>query len=484
MTTNNLKAMQVNKLIQGVTMVILTISVSSCVPELVIRESDRAMPEEYPGINDTTNSASIDWREYFADPYLIALIDTSLMNNQELNIVKQEVDISRNEVSARKGEYLPFLHFGAEAETEKVGEYTRNGATESQLNIKDGEAFPEPLSDYMFGVYATWEVDIWHKLRNAKQAAYKRYLSSIEGRNFLVTNLIAEIASTYYELQSLDNQLDIIEQNIQIQSDALEIVKIQKQSARVTELAVRRFEAQLLDTKSLRYSTRQSIIEIENRLNFLVGRYPQPIPRQSNSFQDMVLEKVMSGIPAQLLANRPDIRAAELNLEASKLDVASARANFYPSLDLSAGLGFQAFKPNYLLAAPESMMYSVAGGFAAPILNRKAINATYLNANAMQLQSLYEYEQTVLNAYIEVVNQLANMDNLASSYTLKQQQVNALTESVEISGNLFRSARADYMEVLLTQEEALESRFELVETKMKQLHAWISIYRALGGGWQ
>jgi outer membrane protein, multidrug efflux system len=123
------------------------------------------------------------------------------------------------------------------------------------------------------------------------------------------------------------------------------------------------------------------------------------------------------------------------------------------------------------------------GGLAAPLINRNAIKAMYYNANARQVQAVYNYERTILNAYIEVSNQLANINNMKSSYDLRTQQVAALTESIDISTRLFRSARADYMEVLLTQRDALESKFELVETKMQQMHAMINVYQALGGGW-
>jgi len=468
----------------GIIVVVLTMIVSSCVPELTVADKKVNTPDAYSDETDTANTVSMNWKKYFSDPYLVALIDTALMNNQEMNIVAQEIEISRNEVMARKGEYLPFVNLGFESDLEKVGEFTRNGAVESNLNIKDVDKFPEPLGNMMLGLNASWEVDIWKKLRNAKQSAYKRYLGSVEGRNFLVTNLIAEIANTYYELLALDNQLAIVERNINIQSDALNIVKIQKQSAKVTELAVKRFEAQVLDTKSLQFLIKQQIVETENKLNYLVGRFPQSIERDASGFQDLMPKAIQTGIPSQLLSNRPDIRQAEMNLQAAKLDVASTKANFYPSLDIRAGLGFEAFKPQFLLSAPESLMYSAAGGLLAPLVNRRAIQASYMNAGASQVQAMYEYEQKVSNAYIEVVNQLSSLDNLSNAYDLKTQQVQALTESVEISNNLFRSARADYMEVLMTQRDALESKFDLVETKMMQMHAMVGIYRALGGGWQ
>lgn len=469
---------------KGLSMVLVAIAIQSCAPELTIREASTAIPEQYADKADTINSARTPWSQYFKDAHLVALINTALENNQELNITLQEIEIARNEVRARKGEYLPFVDLGGGLGVDKVGRYTRPGALEATTDIEPGKEFPEPLGDFQVGAVATWEVDIWRKLRNAKKSAYLRYLSSVDGKNFMVTNLISEISNSYYELLALDNELAIVNQNIVVQSNVLEIVKLQKQSARVTELAVKRFEAQVLDTRSLQFGIMQEIIETENRINFLVGRYPQPIQRDSEIFNSLIPDAIQQGIPSQLLENRPDVRQAELEMQAAKLDISVAKAMFYPSLGISAGVGFQAYKGSLLLKSPESLIYSLAGDLAGPLVNRNAIKAMYNNANAKQTQAVFNYERTLLSAYIEVTNQLSNINNLQSSYDLKAQQVDALNQSVTISNDLFRSARADYMEVLLTQREALEARFELTETKMLQMHAWINVYRALGGGWQ
>jgi len=249
-------------------------------------------------------------------------------------------------------------------------------------------------------------------------------------------------------------------------------------------LAVRRFEAQVLHTRGLQYGIQQQITEMENYLNFLVGRFPQPIQRNSQNFNSLIPNTILAGIPAQLLDNRTDVRQAERKLVAAKLDVKVAKAKFYPSIGVSAGLGFQAFSPTYLIKTPQSLIYSLAGDLMAPLINRNAIKAKYYSANAMQIQAAFEYEKTLLNAYIEVANQLSMISNLGNTYDLKSQEVQALTQSVTISGNLFQSARADYMEVLLTQRDALESRFDLIETKKKQMNAMVNIYHALGGGWR
>ncbi len=464
---------------------VATIIASCNAPNTVMKTENKIISASYNGSQspDSTNSGKLQWREYFTDPYLASLIDTALTNNQELNITKQEIAISQNEIMARKGEYLPFVGLGGGAGVEKAARYTNIGASEATTDIKPGRETPEPLPDFRVAAFAHWEVDIWHKLRNAKKSAVNRYLASVEGKNFMVTNLISEIANSYYELLALDSQLNIVKSNIDIQTNALKIVKMQKEATRVTELAVRRFEAQVLNTRSLQFDIQQQITVTENKINFLLGRYPQPISRSTENFENMVPMMVAAGIPTQLLENRPDIKQAELELTATKIDLQVARANFYPSLGLTADIGLQAFNPIYLARLPESLLASLVGDLAGPLINKNGIKATYNTANAKQIQAVYNYERTLLNAVIEVTNQLANISNLENSYNLKSQEVQALTQSITISNNLFRSARADYMEVLLTQRDALESRFDLIETKMGQMHATVNIYRALGGGW-
>lgn len=442
----------------------------------------KVVPSTFGSSGDSATIARMDWKQYFSDPHLVALIDSALDKNQELNITLQEIEILRNEVRARKGEYLPTVGLGVAAGLEKEGRYTRHGAVDEHEEILPGRRFPEPLENYEVAVLASWEVDIWRKLRNSRKAAALRYLAGGEGKNFLVTNLIAEIASSYYELMALDNQLAIIQQNIEIQSGALQVVKQQKEAAKLTQLAVNRFEAQLLNTTNLQYDIRQRITETENRLSFLTGSFPSDIPRSSQAFNELVLDSVEVGIPSQLLANRPDIRQAEMGLTAAKLDVKAARANFYPAARITAGLGFQAFKLSYLSNA-ESILFNLAGDLVAPLINRNAIKAQYNSATAAQVQSVYNYERTILNAYVDVVNQLSYVRNFRQSYDTKAREVDILMQSVSISNSLFRSARADYLEILLTQREALESKMELVEIKQKQLNAKVSIYRALGGGW-
>jgi multidrug efflux system outer membrane protein len=475
---------KINKYINMSLLGICLAAISCKIPAITQSLENRNVPNAYVNSLDSTNLAQEQWRIFFADKNLANLIDIALKNNQELNITLQEIEIAKNDIRFRQGQFLPSVMARGGIGLEKVGRYTSQGAGDASAEIIPGKLVPENLSDFTGAIYANWEIDVWKKLRNAKKAAVTRYLASIEGKNFVLSSLVAEVANSYYELLALDNQLAIVKQTIELQKNAFEIVKMQKDAARVTELAVQKFKAEVLNSQSLEFEILQNIKVTENKVNFLLGRFPSEITRTNTDFFALIPRQIQAGIPSQLLANRPDIKKAELELAAAKLDVKVARAEFYPSVGISAALGLQAFKPSYLLTLPESMLYSLAGDLAAPIVNRNGIQAEFKSANDRQIQAMYNYEQTILNGYLEVSNQLSNIDNLEKSYNLKSQEVAALNQSITIANDLFKSSRADYLEVLMTQRDALASKLELVETKKNQLMVVTNIYKELGGGWQ
>lgn len=465
--------------------IILFAFMASCsVPKIVVQTEQQKIPDRYEQVVDTGSFALQKWRNFFTDSCLMAYIDIALKQNQELNTVLQEIEIARNDVRKRKAALLPFVKFGGGAGVDKLARYTPNGALVSGAEMVPDKKIPDPISDFNVAASANWELDIWHKLRNARQAAFNRYLSTIAGTNFVMTNLIAEVAGTYYELEALDNQLKIVQQNIVLQTNALEIVKAQKQAARTTELAVQKFRAELLHAQSMQFEIKQQIKEAENRMHLLLGQYPIHLERNSVYFMEGDLMHLHVGLPAQLLENRPDIQQAEQMLKAARLDVKVARAEFYPSLGINATLGLRAFTPKYLTRLPESIIGSLAGDLVGPLINRNAIKAEFYTANARQIAALYTYERTIISAYLEVSSALANIDNLHQEYDLRVQQVDALTTSINIAGDLFKSARADYLEVLTTQRDVLDAKLELVNTRRDQMEALVKLYRNLGGGWQ
>ncbi|WP_300672808.1 efflux transporter outer membrane subunit [Soonwooa sp.] len=432
----------------------------------------------------STNSGMTPWRQFFTDPNLVNLIEESLKNNQELLITLQEIEIAKSNVLAKKGQLSPTVGAGIGASVDKAGRYTSAGAGNASTEIKPGKEMPDPLGNFNAGFTANWELDIWKKLRTEKESAVSHYLATVEGKNFVLSSLIAEVADNYYELLALDNQLDIIQQYIELQKKALEIAKIQKQAAAATELAVKKFEAELAKSKATEFTIKQQITEKENEINALLGRYPQPIVRSKESFMTTMPQTVYTGIPSQLLSNRPDIKQAELELKAAQLDVEAARKEFYPSLAISATLGLEAFKPSYLVKMPQSLAYNLAGDLAGPLINKSAIKANFQTADAKQIQALYEYDKTILMAYLDVANLMSKVKNIDQYYDLKSQEVKSLDESIGIANQLFRNMRADYLEVLMNQRDALDSKMELIDAKQQQLSTVVDIYKSLGGGWK
>lgn len=473
-----------------ITAIALSLVVASCKAPMatVIKDEVKTnipqnfQQEEQQDANN--NSGTTPWRQFFTDPNLVSLIETALKNNQELMITLQEIEIAKSGVLAKKGRLTPTVSAGIGAGVKKAGRYTSEGAGDATTEIEPGREMPDPLGNFEGGLTANWEIDIWKKLRTEKESAVAHYLSTVEGKNFVLSNLIEEVADNYYDLLALDNQLDIIQQYIKLQQKALEISKIQKEAAAATELAVKKFEAELAKSKASEYTIRQSITEKENQINALLGRYPQTIVRTKESFMSTIPQTVYTGIPSQLLANRPDIKQAELELKSSKLDVEAARKEFYPSLEISATLGLEAFKPSYLVKLPESLASSLVGELAGPLINKSAIKANFQTADARQIQALYEYDKTILNAYLDVANLMSKVKNIDQYYQLKSQETKALDESIDIANQLFRNSRADYLEVLLNQRDALDAKMELVEAKQKQLSTVVDIYKSLGGGWK
>jgi NodT family efflux transporter outer membrane factor (OMF) lipoprotein len=444
----------------------------------------KQLPSSYTRPNDSINISMLSWKQFFNDADLIVLLDIAVRNNPDEFMAMQKMKAAEARVNFWNNKMLPDLNAVASGSQRKFGMYTMDGAGNASTEILPGRIVPVNLPDYYLGLQSSWEIDMWGKLKNRKRSAVARYLSTIEGKNLVMTNLIAGIATTYYELLALDFQLDIIKETIKLQENALKIVKIQKQSAQTNDLAVKQFEAQLLNSKSLEIEILQQITESENLINFYCGRFPQVVVRNKSTFMNSLPQQIQTGIPSDLLKNRPDIRQAELEMITSKADVKAAKAAFYPSFVINGGIGFQAFKPDLLFTSPQSAIYNLVGTLVAPLINRNAIKAEFKAANALQISTMYNYQKAIINAYVEVYNEMVRVDNLQKIYNYKSQEVDVFTKAIESSSALFRTGNASYLEVLMTHKNVLVSRLELVTARKKQYQSVVSIYKALGGGWR
>ena len=445
------------------------------------------LPSSYFGDKvDSTKATTINWKEFFGDTTLVSLIEEGLKSNLDLLSSYQKIEALRANVRYSKGLLFPTIDAAGSLGKRRYGEYTIDGVgiydTRLSQNISKDQMIPQQIPDYFGGLQSSWEIDIRGKLRNQKKSAQARYLASVEGNNWLKTNLVAEIATAYYQLLALDFELEIVKETSILQNEALEVVLLQKEAGKANELAVQQFQAQYLFSKGLEIELQQKLIENENVINFLLGRFSQKVPRNSKAFNVEIPSQLLIGIPSDLLANRPDVRQSEHELLASKADVKAAKAAFYPSLTITSSLGNQAFNPR-LFTSPESFMYTILSGLTMPLLNRSAIQAEFKSANAVQVQAMYNYQKNILNAYIEVYNQLAKLQNYDAFHKLKEEEVKVLTTSVETSSELFATGRASYYEIIFSQKNALNSNIQLMEVKKNQFYSMINLYKSLGGGW-
>ena len=380
----------------------------------------------------------------------------ALAGNFDVQIALQHIEIARAGVTQLSGARLPEVALAASAGVHRYGRYTMDGAGNASTEITPGQPVPTYLPDLFVGLQASWEADVWGRLGALQGVARARYLASIEGTNLVVTNVVADIAAAYYELAALDRRQQVLTETIAHQTQALEMMRVEKAAGRANELAVRQFEAELANMRALSAATLEQTRNVEGQMNLLLARPAGPIARDPGVLQREVAP-IAAGVPSELLHNRPDIRAAELAVAAARLDVKAARAAVYPHLRISAELGYEAFDPRFLLRTPASLVASVVGGLVAPLVNRRGIAGAYRAANATQVEAMVRYQGTVLRGFVDVATGLSALQQSEEIVRHRQERKDALADTVEAANELFRSGKATYLEVLLAQQKTLEA---------------------------
>ncbi|WP_240773441.1 TolC family protein [Pontibacter sp. SGAir0037] len=436
------------------------------------------MPASFNGNTDTTSIGNIHWKDFFEDKHLLSLIDTALKNNPDLLAAVQRIEVARADLAIARGAMLPSVDARFRSRSGNIYNNLLNGTINGDRNTVT------QTENYFLGLQSTWEIDLWGKLKNRRKAAFARFMASEKGQQLLTTTLVAEVAQLYYDLLGLDNELEAIEKNIALQENALEIIKIQKIGGRATELAVQQFHAQLLRTRSLGLEKRQQIIEVENQLNLVLGRYPQPITRGESILLQHLPKVISAGVPSDLLLRRPDIQQAELELLAADADVESARAAFLPSFTITPYAGVHTRSLPAIFNTPESLVLGFLGGITAPIFMNGQIRADFARSSAINKEAFYNYQKHILTAYQEVASNLQKVENYKNVYALREEEAEVLTSAVSTSNDLFMAGYASYLEVITAQGSVLEAELSKANTRKEIFLALIDLYRSLGGGWQ
>ena len=466
-------------------------NITSCkLPEGLSGTDTLTTPNNFMHVPDSTQ-AKVDvpvWRNFFQDSLLVALIDTAISNNIDIKMATQRIFKSQAGFNFSKKAFYPNLNAKGAMAARQHGDYTENGVGNYDLNlspnITEAQKIPTPVvPDAFIGLETSWEIGFAGKLRNRKKAAYYNYLSSQNGRQFVQTQLVANVARLYYELLSIDNELEIIRRNLDLQSKSLEILAIQKKSGQINELAVKQFNVQLLHTRSLEAEKMLQAITVENSLNVLVGRYPQPIQRSDSILTEKQLIMVNTGLPDQLLQNRPDIMEAEKQLKANEKQLKAVRAAFFPGLNISAYIALNGFNAAYFFN-PASAAFMVAGSLTAPLLNRNKLKRDYWLQASEKKQAFLNYQKIVLTGVSEVSSYYNRMLGFQRITELKKGEVSELKMAVDISNDLFVTGYANYLEVLTVRRNVLDAEIQLTEARKEFFQAYIELYKAMGGGWQ
>jgi len=427
--------------------------------------------------NAEKSIATLPWRQFLANKELEALIDTALAKNNDLLVTIKDIEIANERFKKAKSGLLPEVGLSIASSNSIPSDNSLNGLTASQFLGANN------LDNYTAALSVSWEADIWGKVKNQKREALAQYLQTQEARKGVQTMLVAGIATGYYNLLMLDFQLDIARKNLALYDSTLHIVRLQYASAMTSSLAVQQTEAQQLVAAQLVPKLEQAIIEQENALSVLIGIAPQAIPRTGKLDKLQMPEQIGVGLPADMLSRRPDVKSAELELNAASARIGLARAYMYPSLTISAQGGLNSLKTSNWFNLPSSLFGVVAGGIAQPLLQKRTLRTQYNVAKLQREQAVYQFRESVLTAYQEVADALVSVDKLGKQQVIAQARVDKLQTATGNAGMLFKNGMANYLEVLTAQGNALSGELELAAIRRAQLTAVIDLYRSLGGGW-
>lgn len=416
--------------------------------------------------------ADVSWREMFTDTYLTAYIEEGLANNIDIRIALQQIMAARAYYKQGKAGYLPTLNATGQVSYQELSR-----------NSQFGSFFQGPLTQYELSGTLSWEADIWGRIRSTKRAFEASYLQSVAAHQAVKTELIANIASIYFQLLAFDEQLRITEQTITNRENSLETTEALKKAGYVSEVGVKQTEAQLHTARALLIDIKLNIKLLENTMSILLGEAPQDIER-SNLDQQTIGNELALGFPVQLLRNRPDVIAAEYNLVNAFELTNVAKSNFYPSLTISAATGgLQSLELDRLFSI-NSLFATVVGGLTQPILNGRRIRTQYEVARSQQEQAYLNFRQAILTASREVSDALFSYEAAEEKIEVKTLEFEAYDIAATYSEELLNNGLANYLEVLTARENALNSQLDIINARFNRLNAVVELYRALGGGWQ
>ncbi|WP_185204490.1 TolC family protein [Chryseobacterium sp. C3] len=465
-------------IIKGITFSVAVLAaISSCMARKEYQRPDNVVDEKLYRTDmlptDSTNIANVSWKEIFTDPVLQGHITKALENNLDIRIALQSISSAESYLKQSKAAYEPTLSIGPN--------YTFQ--TQS-INTQFGQIIGERRYVNQFDITASlgWEADIWGKLRAQEKAQLATYLGTVEAHKAVKTDLIASVASSYYQLLTYDAQKRIITETIKVREQNLETTKALKTAGTLTEVAVQQSEALVYNAKSLLIDIDTQIQLLENTMSLLMGEPSHTIERSSLENQNVPIDLKL-GYPVQLLSNRPDVKRAEYNLMNAFELTNSAKAQFYPTLKLTGSGGVQSVDIDHLFSV-NSLFANVVAGLAQPLLNKRAIRTNYEVSLANQETAYLNFRKAILTAGKEVSDAIRVYSVQDQYIDLKQKELVNYKNSVNYSQELVNYGMANYLEVLNASVNSLNAELNIANAQYSKMKAGIELYQALGGGWK
>jgi multidrug efflux system outer membrane protein len=436
------------------------------------------LPKQFGSItrSDASSIATMEWKQFFKDTTLQRLIQHALTGNFDLQLATRRIAEAEAYVKQARMNYVPAVQAQLSATTTMPSKNSLSGISlKSFLGTNHVE-------DYSMTLGVSWEADVWGKMRQQKEAALANYLQTYEGARAVQTALVANIANGYFNLLKLDAQMAVTRKNLALSDTIVLMMRLQKNAGQVTELAVQQAEVQRQTAALIVPQLEQQIAIEENTLHILSGELPAPVNRSIQLKTLSVWDDLGTGLPAAMVSRRPDVRATEMALVAANANVGIAQAYMYPSLNITAAGGLNAFKASKWFVVPTSLFGTAAGSIIQPILQRRQLKTQLEVAQIQRDQAVISFRQSALTAIGEVVNALVSLDKLKTQKQIATAQVDTLQKTIHNAKMLFKSGLADYLEVITAQSNSLQAELALADIQRLRLSAMVELYRSLGGG--
>ena len=416
---------------------------------------------EEVAVDDTTNFGNVNWRELFTDPQLQALIEQGLQNNTDLRSAQLQIEEAEAALMSAKLAFLPSFALSPQG---TISSFDGGTATKT----------------YTLPVTARWELDIFGRLRNAKQQAKALYAQSKDYQQAVRTQLIAGIANVYYTLLMLDEQLAISQQTEEAWKETVASTRALMDAGLANEAATSQMEAAYYSVQTSILDLKEQINQVENSLALLLAETPRRYERGKLADQRLP-EDVAVGVPMQMLSNRPDVRAAERSLEQAFYATNQARAAFYPSIVLSGSAGWTN-SAGSMIVNPGKFLASAVGSLTQPLFNKGQIMAQYRIAKAQQEEASLSFQQALLNAGSEVNDALVACQTSKAKTLLFEKQIQSLEKALESTSLLMEHGTTTYLEVLTARQSLLSAQLSQTANRFTEIQSVINLYQALGGG--